>query len=77
MASLNRNVEAIAARLPALSGLNRTDASSRVYDAAVSDWNKLSPELQEKYNSSAVDGESGFYKFMNKRIVDMFNKTGG
>ena len=77
MASLNRNVEAIAARLPALSGLNRTDAASRVYDAAVSDWNKLSPELQKKYNSSAVDGESGFYKFMNKRIVDMFNKTGG
>lgn len=77
MAQLNRNVEAIAGRLPGLAGLNAADASSRVYDAAVSDWNRLTPELQEKYNKSAVDGESGFYKFMNKRLVDMFNQTGG
>ena len=77
MAMLNRNVEDIVERLPGLANLNKADASSRVYDAAVSDWNKLSPELQEKYNSSAVDGESGFYKFMNKRLVDMRNKTGG
>ena len=77
MARLNGNVEVVARRLPGLANLNKTDAQHRVYDAAVSDWNKLSPELQEKYNSSAVDGESGFYKFMNKRLTDMLNKTGG
>ena len=69
MTRLNDTVQALSRRIPSLANLNPEDASSRIYDASIFEWNKLSPELQEKYSSSAVDGESGFYKFMNKRIV--------
>ena len=75
MDKLNRNVEHVAASLPALQGLAPQDASSRVYDVAVGEWNKLSQEERDQYTSSATDSESGFYVFLNKRLADIATKV--
>ena len=77
MASLDRNIQAVASALPGLKGLHPKDAKDRFYQLAVGEWNDLDPEIKKKYNKSATDDESGFYVFMNKRAAELLNKSGG
>ena len=77
MAALDRNISHVATQLPALQGLSPKDAKDRFYQLAVEEWGALDPEAQKQYSRSATDGESGFYKFMNKRAAQLLNKAGG
>ena len=45
------------------------DLSNQFYNAAVRDWNKLSTKEQEKYIGTALDDESGFYKFIEAQAL--------
>ena len=45
------------------------DLANLFYNAALRDWNKLSTKEQEKYIGSALDDESGFYKFVESQAI--------
>ena len=77
MASLDRNVESIATKLPGLQGLSPKDAKDRVYSLAIEEWNALDDEAKKQYQRSATKDESGFYVFMNKRATQLLTKSGG
>ena len=76
MASLNREVQALALTMPKLQGLAPQDAASRFYDLAVAEWNKLDPEIQKLNNKSATEGETGFYFYMKSRMAQLKTKLG-
>ena len=77
MASLDRNLEAVASQLPALQGLSPKDAKDRMYGLAIEEWNALDEDAKKQYNRSATDDESGFYVFLNKRAAQLLTKSGG
>ena len=45
------------------------DLANLFYNAALRDWNKLSTKEQEKFIGTALDDESGFYKFVETQAV--------
>ena len=48
------------------------DLANLFYDAALRDWSALSEKEQKKYNSDALDDESGFYLFAQSEAAKRF-----
>lgn len=45
-----------------------SDIANQYYTTLIPKWNELSPEVREKWESRANDGENGFYVFMASRL---------
>ena len=49
---------------------NTRDLSGQLYNAAMSDWQKLDPATKKVWQSKAGNGENGFFVFVNKKLND-------
>ena len=68
MATLNKNVLALAGRNNKLSDKSNISKLNQFWTLAQSKWTKLDPEVRENWNDKAGDDTTGFYEYVINTI---------